>query len=254
MTVMIKLPLSSVVQQNIRKVFFSTCNAQKQDAQFYEIGKDGALVLKLPSSSSSRDEQFKRSVQQELLVKDYLSLDNLPSFDLIFQDRDSEILFNKMYLSNSNIKKVNFKTDVIKTIVDDFLFLDGNYIEYNDYLKTDDNFINDDIFKNANYFYNNYRYQNYIVKPILNPEKNSLILNCDYELEYDYKILVPNRESILKGKIITEKQSSDNSENKEGVILYIQSDGSEIEVLLNGKVEINIKFNTNEQEYLLYKQ
>ena len=247
MTVMIKLPLSSVVQQNIRKVFFSTCNAQKQDAQFYEIGKDGALVLKLPSSFS-RDEQFKRSVQQELLVKDYLSLDNLPSFDLIFQDRDSEILFNKMYLSNSNIKKVNFKTDVIKTIEDDLLFLDGNYIEYNDYLKTDDNFINDDIFKNANYFYNNYGYQNYIVKPILNPEKNSLILNCDYELDYFYEILVPNRESILKGKIITEKQ------NKEGVILDVQSDGSEIEVLLNGKVEIKIKFNTNKDEYLLYKQ
>ena len=126
--------------------------------------------------------------------------------------------------------------------------MDGNYIEYNDYLKTDDNFINDDIFKNANYFYNNYGYQNYIVKPILNPEKNSLILNCDYELDYFYEILVPNRESILKGKIITEKQ------NKEGVILDVQSDGSEIEVLLNGKVEIKIKFNTNKDEYLLYKQ
>ena len=57
-----------------------------------------------------------------------------------------------------------------------------------------------------------------------------------------------NRESILKGKIITEKQ------NKEGVILDVQSDGSEIEVLLNGKVEIKIKFNTNKDEYLLYKQ
>ena len=158
------------------------------------------------------------------MVKDYLSLDDLPSFNLIFQDSNSVDLFNKMYFSNPNNKNENFNRIVDTT-----------------YFKKD----------------------NYSVNPILNPEKNSLILNCDYELEYFYEILVPNRESILKGKIIEVDQSPDDSENKEGVILYIQSDGSEIEVLLNGKVEIYIvyskveiyiEFKTKVPRDLLYKQ
>lgn len=209
MTVMIQLPLINVIQQNRGKIFYSDRNGQKQDASYSEIGQNAVYIEPLCN------DYYKDNKQQELLVKDYLSLDDLPSFNLIFQDSNSVDLFNKMYFSNPNNKNENF-----------IRFVDPKY-----FIK-----------------------ENYSVKPILNPEKNSLILNCDYELEYHYIILVPHRESILKGKIITEKPSSDDSENKEGVILEIQSDGSEIEVLLNGKVEIYIEFKTNKQKYLLYKQ
>ena len=218
MTVMIQLPLINVIQQNRGKIFYSDRNGQKQDASYSEIGQNVVYIEPLCN------DYYKDNKQQELLVKDYLSLDDLPSFNLIFQDSNSEDLFNKMYFSNPNNKNENFNRIVDTT-----------------YFKKD----------------------NYSVNPILNPKKNSLILNCDYELEYFYEILVPNRESILKGKIIEVDQSPDDSENKEGVILYIQSDGSEIEVLLNGKVEIYIvyskveiyiEFKTKVPRDLLYKQ
>lgn len=218
MTVMIQLPLINVIQQNRGKIFYSDRNGQKQDASYSEIGQNTVYIEPLCNDYD------KDNKQQELLVKDYLSLDDLPSFNLIFQDSNSKDLFNKMYFSNPNNKNENFIR-----------------------------------FVNTKYFIK----ENYSVNPILNPEKNSLILNCDYELDYFYEILVPNRESILKGKIIEVDQSPDDSENKEGVILYIQSDGSEIEVLLNGKVEIYIvyskveiyiEFKTKVPRDLLYKQ
>ena len=200
MPVIIRIPLTNVIQQNREKVFYSKGNAQcKENSNFYAIGKDSVKVIPELHDMIVR--------QQELLVKDYLSLDTLPSFDLIFQDMDSVNLFNKMYLREHGVMKCIFK----------------KYID-------------------SSLFFN----ENYTIKPSLNLLKNSLSLYCDYELDYHYEVLVPDLKNILRGCI----------SSNQGTYLCIKSDDKDyIEVLLNGRIEIYILFDSNkEKKYLLYRQ